>query len=194
MGKYFVVAVVLFVVFCSPLQISTSFLLLSSSEKEETEEASDGCRYYSFDPAPPPPPSQCTDVSVLRNDLLNAKLPMFERYRALFGLRNMGGKEAVEVLCQVLREDRDSALLRHEVAYVLGQIRDPNSVASLSERLNDIEEHEMVRHEAAEALGCIAPESQKELLEQYVKDPCQVVADSCEVALAMYDEESFIYI
>jgi len=165
-----------------------------NGDKEGIEEASDGCRYYSFDPAPPPPPSQCTDITILRNDLLNPKLPMFERYRALFGLRNMGGKEAVEALCQVLREDHDSALLRHEVAYVLGQIRDPNSVTSLSERLNDLSEHEMVRHEAAEALGCIAPESQKDLLAKFVQDPCQVVADSCEVALAMYDEESFIYI
>ena len=43
----------------------------------------------------------------------------------------------------------------------------------------------MVRHEAAEALGGIADPGCVELLQCHTKDPDQIVADSCEVALDM---------
>ena len=50
----------------------------------------------------------------------------------------------------------DSALFRHEVAYVLGQMQQPSAIPHLSEVLANSKEHDMVRHEAAEALGsCI---------------------------------------
>lgn len=49
----------------------------------------------------------------------------------------------------------DSALLRHEICYVLGQLRKAKAIpvlVSLLEGDRDV----MVRHEAAEALGAIA--------------------------------------
>lgn len=50
--------------------------------------------YESVDPAPPAPPAS---TSELRSTLLNPKLPLFERYRALFALRNKGDPESVLV-------------------------------------------------------------------------------------------------
>lgn len=40
-----------------------------------------------------------------------------------------------------------SALLKHELAYVLGQINDPSAIPILSNILADKEEDPMVRHE-----------------------------------------------
>ncbi len=51
--------------------------------------------YLSEDPAPPFEKEK--DVVELRTILLNPELPLFERYRAMFSLRNLGGEEAVLV-------------------------------------------------------------------------------------------------
>ncbi|PNX79571.1 deoxyhypusine hydroxylase-like protein [Trifolium pratense] len=79
---------------------------------------------------------------------------MYERYAALFALRNDGGNEAVAAIIDSLGSK--SALLKHEVAYVLGQLQNKAASAALSNILRDVNEHPMVRHEAAEALGSIA--------------------------------------
>jgi len=50
------------------------------------------------------------------------KFNLFERYRALFTLREINNKESVLAICTtLLKENMDScsALLKHEVAYVL---------------------------------------------------------------------------
>lgn len=47
----------------------------------------------------------------------------------------------------------------------------------------------MVRHEAAEALGAIADDSCLAVLQNFREDPDQIVADSCEVALDMFEFE-----
>jgi len=54
---------------------------------------------------------------------------IFERYRALFALRNLGGDGAVEALGASFASD--SALLKHEVAYVLGQMQNKEAVQTL---------------------------------------------------------------
>ena len=51
--------------------------------------------------------------------------------------------------------DTSSALLRHEVAFVLGQMQHPTALPALSTSLKRQHEHNMVRHEAAEALGAL---------------------------------------
>jgi deoxyhypusine monooxygenase len=40
-----------------------------------------------------------------------------------------------------------------------------------------------VRHEAAEALGAIAAPDCLQLLQEYSRDPCQEVAETCQLAL-----------
>lgn len=54
---------------------------------------------------------------------------MFDRYRALFALRNKGGPESATVLTEIFRSG--SALLKHEVAYVLGQMLDSKTTDAL---------------------------------------------------------------
>lgn len=51
--------------------------------------------YFSVDPAPP---AVRKNVSELRSILLDESLPLFERYRAMFALRNLGSEEAVLAL------------------------------------------------------------------------------------------------
>lgn len=82
-----------------------------------------------------------------------------------------------------------SALLKHEVAYVLGQLQDKAVSAALSNILRDVNEHPMVRHEAAEALGSIADDQSVALLEEFTADPEALVSQSCQVALSMLEAE-----
>lgn len=53
--------------------------------------------YLSVDPAPP---DEEVNVEAMRNRLLNEDLSLFERYRAMFSLRNTGGKDAVLALAE----------------------------------------------------------------------------------------------
>ncbi|AQK76285.1 Deoxyhypusine hydroxylase [Zea mays] len=108
-------------------------------------------------------------------------------YAALFALRNDGGDAAVSAIVAALSVK--SALLRHEVAYVLGQLQNKAASDALSTVLKDVCEHPMVRHEAAEALGSIADQESIALLEEFAKDPEPIVSQSCEVALSMLEYE-----
>ncbi len=110
---------------------------------------------------------------------------MFQRMRALFALRNIGGRDSVEALAAAY--ESKSALLKHEIAYVMGQMQDPHAVPHLIERLEDGEEDVMVRHEAAEALGAIGDRTALEVLERFVDDDEVVIAESCEVALDLLE-------
>ncbi|PQQ17791.1 deoxyhypusine hydroxylase-B [Prunus yedoensis var. nudiflora] len=134
--------------------------------------------FMSVDPAAPATSS--SSVNQLRKN-------MYERYAALFALRNNSGDEAVSAIVDSLGSK--SALLRHEVAYVLGQLQNKDASAALSNILMDRNEHPMVRHEAAEALGSIADDQSVSLLEEFAKDPEPIVSQSCEVALSMLEFE-----
>lgn len=95
---------------------------------------------------------------------------------------------AVEALARGL-SDR-SALFRHEIAFVFGQLSHPASIPSLVASLSDKNEESMVRHEAAEALGSLGSEDGVEdILRKFLKDPEQVVRESVVVALDMAEFE-----
>ena len=110
---------------------------------------------------------------------------MFLRMRALFSLRNNRSPEAVDALCAAFSSN--SALLRHELAYVLGQMQSPLAVPTLISILSDSREHVMVRHEAAEALGAIGDRSARPVLQEFLQDELPEVSESCEVALDLLD-------
>ena len=100
---------------------------------------------------------------------------------------------AVQALCDGF--DANSALLRHELAYVLGQMQDKLAVPTLIDVLSNPDEHVMVRHEAAEALGAIGDRRAKPVLEKFLNDDLPEVSESCEVALdllALCDDEQEI--
>ncbi|CAN8254294.1 unnamed protein product [Cochlearia groenlandica] len=142
--------------------------------------------FMTVDPAAPA--AAFSSVHELRYVLMDETKGMYERYAALFALRNHGGDEAVSAIVDSL--SANSALLRHEVAYVLGQLQNKAALATLSKILRDVNEHPMVRHEAAEALGSIADEQSIALLQEFSRDPEPIVSQSCEVALSMLEFES----
>jgi len=83
-----------------------------------------------------------------------------------------------------------SALFRHEIAFVFGQLSHPASIPSLTAALADLKEASMVRHEAAEALGSLGEEEGvEETLKRFLNDPERVVRESVIVALDMAEFE-----
>lgn len=155
---------------------------LSRKEAFSAAAAEDTCgsAFHSVDPVPAA--DDGTPLEALRTTLLDEGAPMFERYRALFALRNRGGDAAAPLLAAVLSRS-GSALLKHEVCYVLGQLQAPVTVAALTATLRDATQHAMVRHEAAEALGSIAAPACVALLQEHLSDPDPIVAEGCLVAL-----------
>ncbi|CAO1392371.1 unnamed protein product [Diamesa hyperborea] len=153
---------------------------------QKQELLNDNNPYASVDPSPPLAAS--TNVDDLRIKLLDENENLFERYRAMFSLRNLRTKESVLAISAGLKGK--SALFRHEIAFVLGQLQDENSIPYLIENLKDPLENEMVRHECAEALGSIATEECITILNEYLKDDQRVVKESCEVALDMCEYEN----
>lgn len=131
--------------------------------------------------------ASCSSVKQLRDVLLSEEKGMYERYAALFALRNHGGDDAISAIIDSL--SAKSALLKHEVAYVLGQLQNKTASAALNQILRNVNEHPMVRHEAAEALGSIADDHSISLLEEFARDPEPLVSQSCEVALSMLEFE-----
>ncbi|KAF8349366.1 Deoxyhypusine hydroxylase [Amanita rubescens] len=156
--------------------------------------------YTSVDPAPPtsgllrgaPKPDDLSpsNIAALREQLMDIGLPLFERYRAMFALRNIGTPDAVDALATGFSDD--SALFKHEIAFVFGQMLSPHSIPSLLKVLQTQDENEMVRHEAAEALGGIAtPEVLPHLKEWMTRtDAPRVVRESCQVAIDMWEYEN----
>ncbi|XP_045497573.1 deoxyhypusine hydroxylase [Colias croceus] len=142
-------------------------------------------KFLSIDPAPP---STEQDIETLKGTMLDESKSLFERYRAMFSLRNLGTTESINALGEGFKAS--SALFRHEVAFIFGQMQDERSIPFLKETLEDTQEHEMVRHEAAEALGSIATPECTEVLQRYLNDPRPVVRESCEVALDMSEYEN----
>ena len=84
----------------------------------------------------------------------------------MFALRDRGDEESIQVNSFILFSlfkkalgqgfQDSSALFRHEIAYVFGQMQHPSSVPFLIQVLSNENDQGMVRHEAAEALGSIA--------------------------------------
>ncbi len=115
--------------------------------------------------------------------------PMTPAHRRIYAcqeLMHLGTSGAVALLGQVLREDPDP-VVRHEAAFVLGELADPAGVAALAEAAEG-DASALVRHEAAEALGWIAtPESQR-ALRLALKDPVSEVVRTAEISLAMHRE------
>lgn len=72
--------------------------------------------------------------------------PLKERFRALFTLKNIGGKTAINAISEAFADE--SALLKHELAYCLGQMKDSDANAILLKVLEDLNQEPMVRHEA----------------------------------------------
>ena len=152
--------------------------------------------FASIDPAPPLAGTKTTpSIPALERTLLDTSFPLFQRYRAMFALRDLASPPdlptAEPAILALARGFTDpSALFRHEIAFVFGQLSHPASIPSLVETLSNPKEASMVRHEAAEALGSLGDEyGVEEVLERFLDDPEQVVRESIVVALDMAEFE-----
>ncbi|KAI8323055.1 ARM repeat-containing protein [Martensiomyces pterosporus] len=144
--------------------------------------------YDSIDPAPAT--TAVKSVAELKTILCDGEASLWKRYRAMFALRDIGTDEAVLALAEGLETDKTSALFRHEIGYVFGEMQSPASVPALARVLANTDEAPMVRHEAAEALGSVATPEVNGILLKYINDPEPVVRDSCIVALDMFEHEN----
>ncbi|WAQ81584.1 hypothetical protein PtA15_1A926 [Puccinia triticina] len=185
----------------------TCELAIEKIEGNGEAKANEAGVYGTIDPAPSMIKSfhQTSGKDLGRNELLKMKVQLldpqktlFERYRAMFGLRDAIRRAsetdeldqiAIEALASGFSDS--SALFRHEIAYVFGQLSHPLSVPALIKVLENKQEDEMVRHEAAEALGSIATPEVLTTLEAHASadEQSRVVRESCEVALDMYKHE-----
>jgi len=86
------------------------------------------------------------DILAIGRVLNDSTRPMKERFRALFTLKNIGGTMAIDQIQACFKDQ--SALLKHELAYCLGQMQDPIAINILINVLEDISQEPMVRHEA----------------------------------------------
>ena len=83
------------------------------------------------------------EIGSLLNDNAN---PLKRRFRALFTLKNLGGNAAIDEIIKCFSDK--SALLKHELAYCLGQMKNPYAIPKLIELLEDVSQEVIVRHEA----------------------------------------------
>lgn len=165
----------------------------SDAQIKETLKQSD---FTSIDPAPPmPSTSETPSIADLQATLLDTSQSLFQRYRAMFALRDLASppdlptaKPAVHALASGFNDP--SALFRHEIAFVFGQLSHPESIPALVAVLENKQEQSMVRHEAAEALGSLGEEpGVEDMLKRFLDDPEQVVRESVVVALDMAEYE-----
>lgn len=74
-------------------------------------------------------------ISAVGGVLNDPGRPLKERFRALFTLKNLGGSEAIKQMTLTFGDP--SALLKHEVAYCLGQMGDKEALDVLENVLKD---------------------------------------------------------
>lgn len=92
----------------------------------------------------------------------------------------------LQALSSQVQNEAHGSLLRHEFAYVLGQLQTPMACAILEHVLQDPKDCVMVRHECAEALGAIASPSSSPVLKavyQQYTGKLNELADTCRLAL-----------
>lgn len=131
------------------------------------------------------------EIKALREVLTSEVAPLAKRFRALFSLKHYAALHppteqsfpAIEAIAAAFSSP--SALLKHELAYCLGQSRNLKSVPHLRKVLEDDEEDSMCRHEAAEALGALGATSSLDLLKLLRDDAQQpeVVRETCDIAV-----------
>lgn len=174
------------------------FYIFTASQRKEVLdriEKLDKSSFGTCDPAEGDPTKQNAEhVQELRDLLLNEEADLWDRYIAMFTLRNIATDEAAQALADAL-DEKKSALLRHEICFVLGQLQIPVGLDKLINRLEDVEEAGMVRHEAALALGSVGADIWTDrgraarkraiaVLQKWSTDPEPVVAESCIVGLS----------
>lgn len=137
-------------------------------------------------------------VLALRQSLVTEANPLALRFRALFSLKHVASQGAASaqtlpaIAAIAAAFASPSALLKHEVAYCLGQTGNLAAVGYLRAVLQDVDEDSMCRHEAAEALAALGDTGSLALLRE-LRDAVgevDVVRETCEIAVARIEWEN----
>jgi deoxyhypusine monooxygenase len=145
---------------------------------------------------PPPAYEEDSTITSLRKTLCTESEPLARRFRALFSLKHLACSPSPSLLPAIraiaAAFTSPSALLKHELAYCLGQTKNLAAVPFLKQVLEDRDEDSMCRHEAAEALGAIGDESVLELLREMRDNEKEVVVvrETCEIAVDRIEWEN----
>jgi deoxyhypusine monooxygenase len=133
----------------------------------------------------------------LRESLCSETTPLPIRFRALFSLKHLAKHEtgqtsekAIEAIAAAFTSP--SALLKHELAYCLGQSANLAAVAPLQKVLADLQEDPMCRHEAAEALGALGDAGNLDILRKFRDREGEdvVIKETCEIAIDRIEWEN----
>lgn len=147
-------------------------------------------------------PSSCitsrdSEIFTLRKALVSESVPLARRFRALFSLKHYASLQppteqslpAIQAIAAAFSSP--SALLKHELAYCLGQTRNLAAVPFLRQVLEDKQDDSMCRHEAAEALGALGDKKSLDLLRHIRddQDEVTVVRETCDIAVGRIEWE-----
>ena len=130
-------------------------------------------------------------IAPLRAALVSETTPLAIRFRALFSLKYHASEHpptmytlpAIHAIAAALSSP--SALLKHELAYCLGQTSNLAAVPFLRTVVENRGEDAMCRHEAAEALGALGDWQSLNLLRKLRDEvgEATVVRETCDIAV-----------
>ena len=142
-------------------------------------------------------PKEPDPIAPLRAALVSEATPLAVRFRALFSLKHHASEQpptsytlpAIHAIAAAFSSP--SALLKHELAYCLGQTSNLAAVPFLRTVLEDRGEDAMCRHEAAEALGALGDWASLDMLRGLRDDAgeAEVVRETCEIAVGRIEWE-----
>ena len=140
-----------------------------------------------------PAPASDHTIVALRKTLISESEPLARRFRALFSLKHLACQSSLPAIHAIAAAfTSPSALLKHELAYCLGQTGNLAASPFLRTVLGDKDEDSMCRHEAAEALGALGDVGSLDILRQLrdSKDEVEVVRETCEIAIDRIEWEN----
>jgi deoxyhypusine monooxygenase len=146
-------------------------------------------KFVTNDPAPPfnyTDNAEYRDVAHLTKMLMSTEETLFNRYRAMFTLRELYTEESCVAIASTLlpeHADKCGALLKHEVAFVLAQMENvyKAAVPYLLTACTNPEEAAICKHESLVAVGEMIDD--KAQIEHLLEHHDPIVAESCAVAL-----------
>lgn len=137
-------------------------------------------------------------IPTLRKVLTTESEPLAHRFRALFSLKHLACLQppteqtlpAIQAIAAAFSSH--SALLKHELAYCLGQTRNADSVEYLQQVVTDSAEDAMCRHEAAEALGALGDAGSLDILKKLRDDENEldIIRETCDIAVDRIEWEN----
>lgn len=144
------------------------------------------------------PVSTDPTILALRKTLCSEDSQLALRFRSLFSLKHLAthsndaasAQAAIDAIAAGFASP--SALLKHELAYCLGQTGKPAAEPYLKNVLENLNEDPMCRHEAAEALGALGNASSLNVLRRFRDRPGEevVVTETCEIAIDRIEWEN----